>query len=301
MNPAPIVLFVFNRLWHTQQTIEALRRNELALASELIIFSDGPRSDADMEHVRNVRDYVASVTGFRSVTIIERQQNMGLASSIIAGVTDIVGKQGRIIVLEDDMVTSPHFLRYMNDALDHYREEDRVISVHGYVYPVVTSLPETFFLKGADCWGWGTWQRGWELFEQDGSKLLAELRAKNMTWRFDYNGTHPYTRMLEAQIAGDNDSWAVRWYASALLKDRLTLYPGTSLVNNIGTDRSGTHCDEIRVYDTGVAVEAVKVGTIPIEESSAAFIAFADYFTSIRTPFVKRFFSRCKKLLRRVQ
>jgi GT2 family glycosyltransferase len=200
MDFAPIALFVYKRSWHVRQTIESLQKNEFVGDSELFIFSDGPRSDADREMVQKVREYLKTITGFRRVTIIERERNLGLATSIISGVTDIVNQHGSVIVLEDDMLTSPFFLRYMNEALECYRDDGRVISIHGYCYPVKKRLPETFFLKGADCWGWGTWKRGWELFEPDGQKLLAELKRRNLLKRFDFNGTYPYTRMLEDQI-----------------------------------------------------------------------------------------------------
>ena len=149
---APITLFTYNRLWHTQQTIEALRNNELADVSELFLFSDGPKSEADREKVQSVREYLKSVTGFKKVAVVERDRNLGLAQSIISGVTEFVNKYGRVIVLEDDMLTSPFFLRFMNDALEFYKDEEKVISIHGYMYPVKAELPETFFLKGADCW-----------------------------------------------------------------------------------------------------------------------------------------------------
>src|SRR5262249_35869456 len=155
-----------------------------------------------------------------------RERNFGLAQSIVQGVSGTVAQHGRIIVLEDDMVTSPHFLTYMNQALDKYADEARVVSIHGYVYPVEQPLPETFFLPGADCWGWATWKRGWSCFNPDGQFLLNELKRQKLIRDFDFNGAFPYSEMLQAQIKGANDSWAVRWYASALLAGKLTLYPG---------------------------------------------------------------------------
>ena len=143
--------------------------------------------------------------------------------------------------MEDDLVTSPHFLQYMNESLDLYQQEERVISIHAYMYPVKEELPETFFLRGADCWGWATWKRSWQLFESDGAKLLEQLNSQNLTREFNFNGSYPYVRMLKDQIKRRNNSWAIRWYASAFLANRLTLYPGASLVQNIGHDGSGVH------------------------------------------------------------
>lgn len=285
---APIVLFTYNRLKHTQQTVEALRHNELAQASELFVFSDGPTTETEHANVSAVREYLRTITGFKSVNIIKRETNLGLAQSIITGVTDIVNKYDRIIVLEDDLVTSPWFLRYMNEALELYRDEERVISIHGYVYPVKTELPHIFFLKGADCWGWATWKRGWDLFESDGQKLLNELSLRKLTHRFDFDSSHGYTSMLEGQVSGMNDSWAVRWYASAFLRDKFTLYPGRSLIHNTGNDESGTNCGASDNFDTDVSREPIRLDKIPIEEYRGARESFKEFFRSLQPSFYQR-------------
>jgi glycosyltransferase involved in cell wall biosynthesis len=281
-NLAPVVLFVFNRQRHTQQTIEALRNNEWADASELFVYSDGPKSETDQGKVQAIREYLKALTGFKKITVIKRDNNLGLAQSIITGVAEIVSKYGRIIVLEDDMETSPFFLRFMNEALELYKEDEKVISIHGYMYPVKAELPDTFFLKGADCWGWATWKRGWDLFETDGRKLLAELKAANLTSRFDFDGSYGYTKMLKDQVQGKNNSWAIRWYASAFLKDKLTLYPGSSLILNTGTDASGTHCNASDIFDTQVSQEPIRVKKIPTEENPTAREAIEHYFRSTK-------------------
>jgi GT2 family glycosyltransferase len=192
MNLAPIVLFVYNRPWHTRKTIEALKRNVLTKESNLFIFSDGPQDDdnGDKLKVAAVRDYIDNIDGFNKVEIIKRNENFGLAKSITNGVTDIVNKFGRIIVLEDDLVTSPYFLTYMNEALELYKNNEKVISIHGYTYPTKKELPETFFIKGADCWGWATWKRGWDKFNIDAEKLYNEIEQKGLSKEFDFNGSH---------------------------------------------------------------------------------------------------------------
>jgi hypothetical protein len=274
---APITLFVYNRLNHTRQTVEALLRNELAAESEFFVFSDGPRSETDREKVLAVRSYLKTINSFKKVAVIERDKNFGLAESIIAGVTEIVNRYGRIIVLEDDMVTSPYFLKYMNDALEIYKDEEKVISIHGYIYPVRDKLPETFFLRGADCWGWATWKRGWDLFDPDGRKLLEQLQKRNLTRTFDFESAYGYTKMLKNQVQGKNNSWAIRWYASAFLKDKLTLYPGRSLVLNIGNDASGTHCDATDIFDTYISEKKITIAKIPIIEDDGARKAVSRY------------------------
>lgn len=282
MSLAPIALFVFNRLAHTQRTVEALVNNNLAADSELTIFSDGPKKDTDKEKILNLRTYITSVQGFKQVTVVERKNNMGLAKSIIAGVTELVARHGKIIVLEDDMVTSPYFLKYMNEALDLYATEAKVISVAAYRYPVDVTLPETFFLKGADCWGWGTWKRGWDLFEPDGRKLLRELEDGNLTSSFDHDGSYGYTRMLRKQISGENDSWAIRWYASAFLRNKLTLYPGVSLLENIGNDGGGTHSRKTDAFAVQSALKPILVEKQPIVPNEIVAKAVQKYFRSTR-------------------
>ncbi|HEY8359058.1 MAG TPA: glycosyltransferase, partial [Ramlibacter sp.] len=226
----PIALFVHARPAHTERTVASLLRNEGAAQSDLLVFSDAARTPEKQAAVAEVRAFIAGIRGFRSVRIVERPSNFGLAKSIIDGVSQVLAESDRVIVVEDDMVTSPHFLTYMNEALERFRDDERVISVHGYVYPVASALPEAFFLPGADCWGWATWRRGWSVFNPDGQALLDELTRRKLLRAFDFNGTHDYSGMLRDQIAGRNDSWAVRWYASAFLADKLTLYPGRSLV-----------------------------------------------------------------------
>jgi len=217
-----------------------------------------------------------TIKGFKKVEIIERQANLGLAESIISGVTEVVNRYGKIIVLEDDLIYSPYFLRYMNEALEMYKDDEQVISIHGYVYPVKQKLPETFFIRGADCWGWGTWQRGWKLFEADGKKLLKELIDKKLASRFDLDRLYPFTQMLKMQVVKLNNSWAIRWYASAFLANKLTLYPGKSLVGHIGFDNSGTHNGftdimSTEVYDRPIALE--KIALNELEENRRLFIS----------------------------
>jgi hypothetical protein len=293
----PIALFVFRRLEHTRRTVEALSRNVLAAESDLIVFSDGSKKPEHEQKVAEVRAFVKTIKGFRTLTIVEREVNQGLARSIIQGVTQVVEQYGSVIVVEDDLVTSPFFLSYMNRALALYADDDRVISIHGYTYPVKGSLPESFFIRGADCWGWATWQRGWELFEHDGNKLLAELERRNLTHEFDYQDNYPYTAMLKAQVAGHNDSWAIRWYASAFLKDRLTLYPGTSLVMNIGNDNTGTHGGKSTDFDTVLNRIDIDLERREVREDPQARRMFVKYFRSVKPSFARRMAGKVKRFL----
>jgi hypothetical protein len=279
MPNAPILLFTFNRLWHTQQTIDALSKNLLANESKLIVFSDGPRNETDKPVIEQIRNFLLTVRGFQSVEVIQSLSNKGLSKSITEGVKQALEKYESVIVLEDDLVTSPYFLSYMNQGLRLYAEDDKVISIHGYLYPVDGELPSSFFIRGADCWGWATWRRGWELFEADGKKLLRDLRDKNLVQAFDFNGAFPFTKMLEDQISGKNNSWAIRWAASAFLKDKLTLYPGVSFVKNIGFDSSGTHTiPDDSIYNSSLQNSPLKLDKIETKEDIVAREKISSFF-----------------------
>lgn len=299
MQIAPIVLFAYNRPWHLAQTVEALRQNELADQSDLVIYSDGPKTPADLPKIEEVRRYLRTIDGFKSIQIVERQKNYGLATSIITGVNETINHYGRIIVMEDDLVTSPYFLKYMNEALNFYEQEDQVISIVGYIYPV-EGLPEKFFLRGTDCLGWGTWKRGWDLFEADGQKLLAELKKHKLTRPFDYNGAYPYTKMLEYQIQGKVSSWAIRWHASGFVRGLLTLFPGRSLVMHIGGDGSGTNCEVTNHLDVQLSFSPVEMGEIPVVEDEAARKKIQRYMLSLRPPLLIRGKQFLKRVIKRV-
>lgn len=277
---APIALFCFRRPAHLARVLEALRANALAHASTLYLFCDGPRGPQDQVEVEEVRRVARAANGFAKVEVRCSDVNRGLAQSIISGVTEVVGLHGRVIVLEDDLVTSPFFLTYMNEALSMYEDAGTVASIHGYLYPISVQLPETFFLRGADCWGWATWARAWSQFEEDGAKLLRRLDESGQGLDFDLGGAYPYRRMLEDQIAGRNDSWAIRWHASVFLEGGLTLYPGRSLVLNIGLDSTGTHSRMTDAFGRAVTHAPIRVRAIPLEPSEAALKAFASFFRS---------------------
>jgi hypothetical protein len=296
----PITLFTYARPDHTQRTVEALLRNPGVEEHDLIVYSDAPLTQDKAQAVASVREYLKTITGFRSVTINHRSHNYGLAKSIIDGVSEVLSRYERIIVLEDDMVTSPHFLSYMNQALDRFGDDERVISVHGYVYPVRQALPEAFFLRGADCWGWATWRRGWAIFNPDGQALLNELKRRNLIKAFDFNGSFGYSQMLELQIKGTNNSWAIRWYASAFLGDKLTLYPGRSLVHNIGNDSSGTHCGSSATYDAALSRTPINLAGVEVKSSHIGFSAFQLFFLHSNSNLLSKLVYRFKHALNKV-
>jgi len=293
---APIVVFTYNRPEHTQRTLNALLMNPLANESDIIIYSDSARTANHKKAVDEVRSYLSEITGFRSIKVIHRDKNFGLAESIIQGITEVLQQSEKVIVLEDDMVVSPYFLEYMNEALEQFVDDDRVISVHGYVYPVDIELPEAFFLPGADCWGWATWRRGWALFNSDGQYLLDELVRRHLIQEFDYNGAYPFLNMLKDQIKGENDSWAIRWLASAFLANKLTLYPGRSLVNNIGNDSSGTHCGDSNSMDAKLSETKINLNNIVVEPSQVGREAFEIFFRQSQKRLLHRLLGKAWRL-----
>jgi putative methyltransferase (TIGR04325 family) len=287
---APIALFVYSRLDHTRRTVESVLTNPEAADTDLIIFSDSAKTADKEKSVADVRAYLGEISGFRSVAIHERPNNFGLAKSITSGVTQVLNECDSVVVLEDDMVVSPYFLRYMNDGLKKYAEDEKVASIHGYVYPVAEPLPETFFLRGADCWGWATWRRAWKLFNPDGRFLLGELERQNLIKAFDFNSAYGFSQMLQGQLVGKNDSWAVRWHASAFLANKLTLYPGRSLVHNIGNDSSGTHCGTTSALDAQLSDRPIQLKDIDVKPSKTAEQAIERFFRT-KTSKVKRVFT----------
>jgi hypothetical protein len=252
----------------------------------LNIYCDGAKSGTDRDSVEQVREIARGVHDsgmFASIRVIERDHNIGLAASVISGVTQILEDHERVIVVEDDLVVSPDFLEYMNQALELYVNNEEVISIHGFMYAVPPVLPQTVFLRGADCWGWATWRRGWELFEPDSQKLLKELDKSPDRAQFDFDGAFPYRQMLKDQAAGVIDSWAVRWYASAFLANKLTLYPGQSLVENIGQEGSGTHSQSATSHEVMAKGIDLPIQEIDVSQSALARLVISETLKSARS------------------
>lgn len=295
---APILLFVYNRPEHVRRNIQALLKNELAAESELFIYSDAAKDETSQAAVKEVRAFIRSIQGFKKITITERTENWGLARSIIDGVTTLINRYGRVIVLEDDLVVAPHFLQFMNDALETYRDEERVGHIQACDFTHDPSLPDTFLIKWTGSWGWGTWDRAWKHFNADGKALLTELESRKLTYTFDFNGKYGYTRMLRRQIEGKNNSWAIRWNASLFLKDILSLNVGKSLVQNEGFDGSGTNCGGGGLYASELYMKRLPVKKIsPIEENIQARNAYVRYYARTNS-FMAKAIRRIKRTLK---
>ena len=292
---SPIVLFVYNRPWHTRQTIEALQKNKLANKSELFIYSDAAKTHKDATSVKEVRDYIHNVTGFKRTQIIERDKNWGLAGSIIDGVTSIVNEYGKVIVLEDDLVTSPFFLKFMNDALSFYKDEARVMHISGWNYPLQQDgYEETLFIRGTSCWGWATWADSWAYFEKNIQKLLDTF-SDDDKYQLDYDGVADMWRQVEMNHVKKIDTWAIFWYASVFKHNGLCLHPTKTLACNIGHDGSGEHCGDSTMYDYDVSHTQVQTFSSEIIENKNAMLEIQAFFKENK----RSFCARCVALMKR--
>lgn len=242
MTLAPIVLFVYNRPRHTELTLEALMLNELANESILYIYADGSKNKSGISEneILETRNVIRKKQWCKEVIIIETDVNKGLADSIIDGVTEVINQHEKVIVLEDDIITSKGFLRYMNESLHLFKDELKLMHVSAYSYPL--NLKNQFFLMpGGTCWGWGTWKRAWVLLNTDAFYHEKWIREANLIHRFNFKGSKAlYTQLLD-NVTGTRKTWAILWRATIFKNQSYTLYPPISLTRNIGTDGSGTH------------------------------------------------------------
>ncbi|MFV8341101.1 sugar transferase [Flavobacterium sp. XS2P39] len=253
MDIAPIVLFVYNRPFHTRRTVEALQLNNLAKDSDLIIFSDAPKDDKSCSAVKDVRCFIKTIGGFKNITIIEREENFGLVRSIKEGVTDIVNRFGKIIVLEDDLVTHPQFLEFSNDALEFYKKNKEVFAITGYSFLKSSKnddvINKTYFLELPSTWGWSTWSDRWAYYDKKSSDFNVLDRDKILKKRFNYDNTYNYYKMLHDRNNGHVKSWGIMWYWCIFREKGLTLFPSDSLISQIGQDGSGENYKNYRVSE----------------------------------------------------
>lgn len=245
---APIAIFTYNRPRHTENMLKSLLQNPEWRYSPILIFQDGLKNDAHKVAWEETRKVISQYK-HDNIELVLREKNLGLAQSIITGVTNLTEKYGRVIVIEDDLVLSPTFLRYMNQSLDFYENDERVFHVSAYMFPVAKRLPKLFLYREVTCWGWGTWKRAWKHFIADSNLLLSRIDQELKRFEFDIEGTMGFYGMLEAQARGQIDSWAIRWYASVSLAKGLCLHPAVSMVNNDGFDGTGVHCSETDLFE----------------------------------------------------
>jgi GT2 family glycosyltransferase len=300
MKTSPIALFVYNRKLHTDQTVTALKANTLSANSDLFIFSDAAKEQSSITQVQEVREYVKTVTGFRSVTIVEREENFGLAKSIVAGVTELTKKYGQVIVLEDDLVTSKYFLQYMNDALNQYVDQPQVMHISGYMFPIDSKrLPSTYFLRTASCWGWATWHRAWINFEKSPESLIAKFNDKAIR-RFNMDGTYDFWKQVLMNQEGKISTWAIFWYASVFQHRGLCLHPAESMVINIGNDGSGMNCGKNDSFNSKLYGKPISFFEPILAENELALRRTKLFFLSLKPSVGTRIYRRLKNLLIKV-
>jgi len=283
-NLSPICLFVYNRIDETKQTINALKANHLAKRSDLIIYSDGYKNSIDRELVIEVRSYLREISGFKSIIIRESEINKGLAQSVIDGVTDVFISYKCIIVLEDDLVTTPNFLDFMNQALKTYSLKNNLMSINGFSIDVgqdnMSEKKDVFFHNRTLSWGWATWKDRWskEMFDID--KIKSEINDKTL-FAFRKKCGDDISRMLLDSLSGRNDSWYVRWVFRHFLEKKLALFPCYSKIKNIGYGEHATHCKTIDVLKTSYDNEFLQFFNFPEKPETDPLInkRFLSYFS----------------------
>lgn len=241
---APIVFFGYARPDHTAETLQALARNPLAKESIVYAFCDGPRNEKAAAGCEQVRELIRNLSGFKDVQYRFSDVNKGLKNSIIQGVSEVVERHGKAIIVEDDMVSTPYFLSFLNEGLERYEKEDRVFSVCGYA-PPMKKLPkdypfDAFFSYRNMAWGWSTWADRWRKadFEVKGYAEFLANPAEMKRWA---RGGSDTMRLLKQQMEGRADTWDVQWNFTLFTHDAYALLPVYSHIQNIGADGTGTH------------------------------------------------------------
>ncbi|MBE8722833.1 glycosyltransferase family protein [Sphingobacterium pedocola] len=285
---SPIILFVYNRPDHTRRTLDELEKSPLAQSSILYIFSDGARNNAVKAAVDKVRAVINAPRDFKSVHIIEREVNWGLAKNVVDGVTKVIDEHGKAIVLEDDVLLSEHALPYFNRALTWYEDEETVMHIGGYIYELErTHLAEVFFTRYTASQAWATWKRAWDYFEADIDEIIRQFDKKKVN-DFTFDHTMNFWRQIQQQKAGKVDSWAVRWYASVFLRGGLALSPNQSLIENIGHDGTGVHSEISEMFATTLRSEPIERFPSEVMESEEGYRALKKYFKDRKGSFAER-------------
>ena len=296
---APVAIFAFNRPLHVERLFETLATNPESVDSRYFIFCDGPRSTNDDVSVRQTRDVVDRFARTHQCQVFKQPANQGLAKSIIRGIDTVLKEHDRFIVLEDDLVVSRHFLRFVNRSLDVFRDRPEIGCVSGFMYPTHPATPRAVLLPFVTSWGWATWADRWQAYNPDGAALASQIERAGRRREFDLGGSFHCWGMLQDQIYGYSSSWWIRWYATLFLRNQLSVWPGVSLLLNAGMDGSGTHCGESLRYEGVLADVDVEIDTgltAPSAEYLNAIKAFlaptrhSDILLAVRRHIPRRFF-----------
>ena len=292
---APVILFVYNRPEHTKQTLEYLKKNKLAEESSLFIYSDGPKNEQEIFKVDSVRKIIHSIKGFKNIQIKEQDHNLGLAKSVLSGVTEIFQSYDNAIVMEDDIISTPDFLFYMNELLDFYRENKKIFSVTGYTFPI--KIPSSYkhdlyFSPRASSWGWGTWKDRWEKVDWDINDYNDFIENKLLTEAFE-NGGSDLTKMLKNRKAGKIDSWAIIWTYAHFRDNSYCVYPVKSRIKNIGADLSGVHTNRTKQFDVDLNLELEPVK--PVEDPELDEVIMRNFKNFFRKRIMNSFYNKILK------
>lgn len=248
---APIAVFAYNRPDHLKKTLHALVQDPLASLSEIYIFSDGAKpgcSPEELKKIHNVRSIAGETHGFLKKTIKESTSNLGLANSIIRGVTEVIQQYGKIIVLEDDLVVKSGFLKFMNESLDSWKADAKVFSIAGYTPPFrYQPTPKTYLCHRFNSWGWGTWIDRWQSADWTVSSYPRFRCSFVQRLQFGQGGLD-MPLMLDDQMSGKINSWAIRFAFSQFQNHAVTVFPTESFIQNIGFDDSGTHPNPVTAH-----------------------------------------------------
>jgi len=303
MSYPPIILFTYNRPKHTKHTLDALSKNKDVEKYPLYIFSDAPKKDTDIKDVQDVRTLIKNLDGFNIQKIIERENNLGLAKSIETGVTDVINKHGRAIVLEDDLITSPFFLPFMRDSLMVYKDNPKVMHINGYCPPTNFESDElnnsSFFYRLTWSWGWATWKDRWNKYENNSSVLFKIINENDLLRYFDIDGSFRFSSTLRSNIRGDINTWAIKWYSSIVINNGLCLSPFHSLVRNIGNDNSGEHSKRSSIYDSTLYEHPITVLEIPVQETPKIQQEIRRYYKSIQPSIPEKLLLRINNLIKK--
>jgi len=291
---SPVLVLGYNRPYHLERALMALSLNEESKLTDFYISIDGPKNSSESILVDACQKIARLDYGFLNKKYLFNEFNQGLAETVISRVSNVLENHDSVIVVEDDLVVSKHFLRYMNNGLQKYRLDEHVASIHGYQYPVQLIGKECVFLRGADCWGWGTWKNRWNAAEFDSDILLDQINAKGIRKSFDLGGYKNNYKLLNKQKNGEIDSWAIRWHASMFIQNRLTLYPTETLVVNNGLDGSGSHGDFSSDFYSELSNKTEWIFPSQIVESKIYKKLLIKYFKLLRN---KRYYRKINKFL----
>ena len=244
MKYAPVALFVYNRADNTRRTLEALARNTLARNTQVYVFSDGGKDAKSWALVNKVRKVVSDFAGaFARFELVARPENIYLERNITEGIAQVFAEHNRIIVLEDDIVTSPYYLQYMNQAFELYEDVPRVMHVAGFTNLVLPDVP-FYFTPHMSGWGWGTWRDRWNgnfLHYKTREEALAGLTSDDEN-ALQYGGVFPCLKSLDKRPI----PWDICWEIAIHRAKGLCLTPGRTMVRNIGLS-NGTHFRSFRL------------------------------------------------------